>query len=84
MAKSVVNAYKHVSGRDLQQGSDRSSDDNGNVPEPFINASVQAGFTAGRDGRHEPAQPVERDAVASVLAPAARPARGGGRHPPKH
>ena len=68
MAKFIVNAYKHVSGRDLQPGVDRFSDDNGNVLEQFINASAQAGCTAGRDGRYEPTEPVKRDAMASFLA----------------
>jgi hypothetical protein len=68
MAKFIVNAYEHVSDEALAPGVDRFSDDNGDLLERFINAAAQAGFTAGRDGRYEPAEPVKRDAMASFLA----------------
>jgi hypothetical protein len=68
MAKFIVNAYQHVSKRQLPRDQNAFQDDNGNVLEQFINASAQAGFTGGREGRYEPAASVQRDAMASFLA----------------
>ena len=68
MAKFIVNAYEYVSGNTLSRGADGFSDDNGHLLEEFIDKSYESGFTAGRDGRYEPAQPVLRDQMASFLA----------------
>jgi hypothetical protein len=68
MAKFIVQAYQFVSGRMLPSQKDYFRDDDGNQLERFINASTQAGFTAGRDGGYQPAADVKRDAMASFLA----------------
>jgi hypothetical protein len=57
-----------VSDRRLSASRDYFGDDNGHVLEPFINKSAEAGFTAGRAGRYEPAGLVLRDQMASFLA----------------
>jgi hypothetical protein len=68
MATFLVRAYELRSGRELAGGQDQFADDDGDVHERNIDKAAGAGFTRGRDGRFEPAQPVLRDAMASFLA----------------
>jgi hypothetical protein len=68
MAKFIVNAYEFVSDQTLTSSRDYFDDDNGHVLEEFINASAEAGFTVGRNGRYEPAGVVLRDQMAAFLA----------------
>jgi len=81
MAKFIVNAYEFVSDRSLTASRDYFGDDHGHVLERFINASAEAGFTAGRDGRWLPAGRCGAARPDGFLpGPDPRPAGRGGHH----
>jgi hypothetical protein len=68
MAKFLVLAHGHRTGRSIEPRADYFSDDDGSVHEASINRAAEAGFTGGSAaGGYRPEALVKRDQMASFL-----------------